>query len=317
VKLRIVSILCPKCGAAVNFHEEDRVIKCQHCNTNFIPVHRKGIEAYYFKPQIKRPEVKIDSFLRNKGFSKKEYKILDTDRFFVPKWRATGHVTGWVAGLSPLKTVKYSDNATAPNGRTVTVTRTRQEGGLPLKKLLKIEKQVSRDAIRFPDIRLNVEEVTKPEYSPFLRLFDEQEMSKWGKILTPDTPPSIKKRNVKNAFIKSSIALYIDYNPFVHRLKVIGERIFLYYFPVTLFKIKLGNEIISLTVNELSGKLTSNKLVKAVEEPKKKFPLLLRTFIVLLASLFSTSLVKIGTSIANQIAIMVVIIAIIFIWIEK
>lgn len=317
MKFRIVSILCPKCGAAVSFHEEDRVIQCSHCGMNFLPVHSEGIERYYFKPQTKKPETKIETYLRSKGFEKKEYKILDIDKFYIPYWRSTGQVTGWIAGLSPLKTVEYHDTASAPDGRTITVTRRRQEGGIPLKKLLRIEKQILKEAVKFPGIRLSVEEVTKAEYAPFLKLFDEAKMSDWGKILTPDVPPRIEKKNIENKFIKSSTMLYIDYNPLLHRLKVVGNRVFLYYFPVILFKVKVNDEIVSVTLNCLSGKITTNKLVKPKEKPGNKIPLLPNILILFLASLLIAFLLRTGNFIAAQIGIVIVIIVITFIWIKK
>jgi len=317
MKLRIVSILCPKCGGAVDFHEEDRVIQCSHCGMNFIPVHSEGIERYYFKPQIKNPETRIETYLKGKGCKKNEYKILDTDKFYVPHWRSTGQITGWIAGLSPLKTVEYHDTTSAPDGRTVTVTRRRQEGGIPLKKLLRIEKQILKDAVKFPDIRLSVKEVTKVEYAAFLKLFDEPKMSQWGKILTPDIPPRIEKKNIENKFIKSSTMLYIDYNPFLHRLKVVGNRVFLYYFPVILYKVKINDEIVSVTLNCISGKITANKLIKPKEKPRNKIPLLLNILVLFLASLLTASLLRTGNSIAAQIGIAIAIIVVTFIWIKK
>ncbi|GAH33812.1 unnamed protein product, partial [marine sediment metagenome] len=56
----------------------------------------------------------------------------------------------------------------------ITVKRKREEGGIPLKKLMKIEKEILFNALKFPDIRCRKEEVIKDEYAAFLRVYDEQ-----------------------------------------------------------------------------------------------------------------------------------------------
>lgn len=317
MNIRVISILCPKCGAGVQFCEEDRVIKCLHCGMNFIPVHSEGIERYYLKPQVKNPQTRVKNYLKNRGFKKNNYRIVDTDKFFIPVWKGTGQVTGWISGLSPRKTVVYTETVTAPNGRQITVKRKREEGGIPLKKLMKIEKEVLFNALKFPDIRCRKEEVIKDEYAAFLRVYDEQRMTRWGKIVTPDVSPQLEKKEIKTRFIQSSLSSYIDYEPLRHRLKVMGQRVFLYYFPVTLIKVKLDNQLISLTVNGLSGKVTSNTLLRKESATKRKRILFLDTMVIFLSSLLSASFIHTKSSFPKQIGIIIAFITLLYIWLKR
>ncbi len=317
MNIRVISILCPKCGAGVRFHEEDRIIKCLHCGMDFIPVHSDGVERYYFEPRVDNFQTKLKNFLKNKGFKKTNYNIVDVDNFFIPVWKGASQVTGWVSGLSPIKTIVYTEMVTGPNGRQIPVKRKRKKGGIPLKKLIKIEKEILYNAVKFPDIRWRIEEVNKDEYSTSVKVYNEEEMTKWGKILTPDVSPQIEKKDVKTRFIQSSIALYIDYEPFRHRLKVIGQRVFLYYFPVTLLKVKLHNQLIFLTVNRLSGKVTSNTLVRKESVPKRKMTLSLDTILIFLSSFIATSLIHTNNSITSQIGIIIPLVTILYIWLKR
>ena len=317
MSIRVISYLCPKCGAGVKFSEEDRVIKCFHCGMNFLPTHSEGIERYYFKPQIKNPQRKIESLLRKNGFNKSDYRIIDIDKLFIPVWRGSGQVTGWIAGLSPIKIIVYTEAITVPNGRQITVKRRRREGGIPLKKLMRIEKEILFNAVKFQDIRWRNEEVLNADYGKLFRVYDEKKMVIWGKIITPDVSPQTKKKEINSKFINSSVSLYNGYDPLRHRLKVIGQRIFLYYFPVILIKVKLQKKIVSLTVNGLSGKITSNTLLKKGNAPKRKKSLLLDILTILTSSILFTFLIHTNSLFLKQLGFVISIIIIVYIWIKK
>ncbi len=317
MKIRAISILCPKCGAGVRFCEEDRVIRCRHCGMNFLPIHSEGIERYYFEPKTKNPQAKAKTFLKEKDYTKADYRIVDIDNFFIPVWRGYGQVTGWLAGLSPRKTVFYTETITTANANQITVRRKRVEGGIPLKKLMRIDKEILLNAVRFPDIRWRNEEVKKDEYIPFLRVYNESKMMGWGKILTADVSPQLEKKEIKKRFIKSSLSFYSDYEPLRHRLKVIGQRIFLYYFPVSLIKVRLENQLVSLTVNGLSGKVTSNAILKEKPIQKNKRFLFTDIMITFLASFLSASLMLTNSLIGRQVAIVIIVITLLYTWIKR
>jgi hypothetical protein len=317
MSINIISIVCPKCGAGVNYYEKDRVIHCSHCGKNFIALHSDGIERYYYQPQIRKPEKKVVQFLTDKGYGRSEYIILDEDRFFIPVWKGSGQLTGWISGLSPRKLVTKEEWVSTGDGRRVAVRRKKMEGGIPLKKLMKLEKETLLKGANFPDIRWRKEEITNKNYVNFQRIYNSESMKKWGKIITPDTSPGPQKKKIMSKFIASTLSLYADYKPLYHRLKVIGQRTFLYYFPVALYKIKISDRIVFLTVNGMDGKVTSDTILEKKAEPKFKRKLSLDMLLIFIASFLSTSLFHATSHLLKQLGIIIPIILLIYIWIKK
>ena len=315
--LRVTSILCPKCGAAVSFSEEDRVIRCHHCTMHFIPDHAQGIERYFFEPQLRDPLSHIHRFLLEKGFERDTYKIIDVDKFFVPVWRGIGQITGWIAGLSPFKTYEYIETLRTPTGAQINMKRKRREGGIPLKKLIRIEKDMLFGGAKRRDLRWRIEEVMKDEHASCLKVYQQEAMAKWGSIFTPDSAPHIKRKQIKQRFVKSVLRMYVGYDPLHHRLKVIGERIFLYYFPLTLVKLLLHGKLISLTVNGITGRVTSNAAFEEKIEQKKIPRPIMDTLMVLLSSILASSLFAINSGFAKQMAVAILIIVMTILWIKK
>lgn len=317
MSIKVISAVCPKCGAAVNYYEKDRVIHCRHCRENFLPLHTDGIERYYYQPQVRKPEKKVVQFLTNKGYGRSEYKIIDEDRFFIPVWKGTGQLTGWISGLSPRKMVTKEEWVSAGDGRRVTVKRKKMEGGIPLKKLMKLEKEIVLRGANFPDIRWREDEIKNKNYTNFQRIYDNEAMKKWGKVITPDISPAPQKKKIVYKFIETSLSLYADYKPLHHRLKVIGQRTFLYYFPVTLFKIKILDRIIFLTVNGIDGRVTSDTILMKKTESKIKRMLTLNMLLIFLASFLSSSLFHTGSNLLKQFGIIIPIMLLVYIWIKK
>jgi hypothetical protein len=316
--LRTTSILCPKCGAAVSFFEEDRVIRCDHCTMHFIPDHSQGVERYYFKHQIRDPLSQVHRLLLKKGFGRDTYRIVDVDTFFFPVWRGNGQITGWIAGLSPFKTYEYTETVRTPTGGQVTMKQKRQEGGIPLKKLIRIEKDMLFRGVKREDLRWRSEEVMDDAYATFLKVYDQEEMTKWGKIFTPDSAPHIKRKEIKHRFIESVRSMYLGYDPLHDRLKVIGERLYLYYFPLALVKVMLNGKLVFLTVNGITGNISSNvPLEKTTKHMRRKPHPLLDTLIVLLSAILASSLFIIDHNFAKQMAIVILIITLTILWIKK
>jgi hypothetical protein len=315
--IRIISILCPKCGAGVKFFENDRVIHCIHCGMNFLPAHSEGVERYFFTPQISNVKSSLESYLSSCGLNMGDYSIIDIDNFFIPVWRGNGQIIGWLAGISPLKQYEYTETVSTPTGGQVQVKRKRHEGGIPLKKLLRINKEMLFNAVRFPDLRWRREEVLKPEYEPFLRVFDQSTMNKWGKILTADSSPLTEKKEMKRRFIESSLALYHDYDPLRNRLKVIDHRVFIYYFPLSLARVKINDTIIGMTVNGVSGRVTSNSPIERKVPTKSTPSFLLDTITVLLSSIVSSFLIHSEFTLYRQCGIVIPMIVLLYLWIRR
>jgi hypothetical protein len=315
--LRVTSFLCPKCGAAVSFSEEDRVIQCHHCTMYFIPDHAQGIQRYFFEPQVKDPLSAIYHFLREKGFGRTGYEIIDMDKFLVPVWRGSGQVTGWIAGLSPFKTFEYTETITTPSGGQVQMKRKRREGGIPLKKLIRIEKDMLLGGVNRKDLRWRSEEIMKNEHASFLRIYDQEAMEKWGSIFTPDSAPHIKRKELKHRFIESVRSMYLGYDPLHDRLKVIGERLYLYYFPLALVKVKLNEKLILLTVNGITGKVSANTAFEKKTEKAQLPQLIMDSLMILLSSVLATTLFSLDNNFAKQMAIAVIIIVLTILWIKK
>ncbi len=283
----------------------------------FIPDHAQGIERYYLKPNIRDPLSALYRFLLEKGFRRDEYQIIDVDTFFIPVWRAQGQVTGWIAGLSPFKTYEYTEVVRTPTGSQVAMKRKRQEGGVPLKKLIRLQKEMLFPAVKRKDIRFRVEEVMKEEHAPFLRIYDQKEMEKWGHAFTPDTPPHIKRKEIRQRFIASVRSLYLGYDPLHDRLKVIGERLFLYYFPLALVKATIDNKLVFLSVNAISGRVASGAPIEKRKEVRKLPQPLTDTAMVFFSSVFASLLFNLESAVAQQVAIGLIIIVMIILWTKK
>ena len=317
MKIRIISTLCPKCGAAVQFCEKDRVIKCFHCDMDFIPDHAQGIERYYFEPQMKDPRLSVYHFLNNKGIKRTDYRVIDVDTLYFPVWGGSGQVTGWIAGLSPIKTSIVTETVATPSGGHITVRRNRRTGGFPLKKLINIKRDMLFNAVTFQNIRWRKEQVTKTELESFMRVYNEENMSAWGKILTPDNSPYIQKNRIRQKFIATCLSFYIDYKPLRHRLKVIGQRTHLYYFPLALVKVKLNNQLLFFTVNGISGSAISDKPLEKQKSKTSKHSLLFDTTAVFLSAIFSASLITSSNLFTQQIGIAAALLTIFYIWIKQ
>lgn len=317
MQLRAMSVLCSQCGAAVPFSEEDRVIECPHCTICFIPDHAQGVARYYFEPRMEDPSSALHRFLLERGFARDSYEIIDVDKCFVPVWRGTGQVIGWIAGLSPFKTFEYTETVATPSGGRVAMKRKRREGGIPLKKLVRIEKDMRFTGVRRQDLKWRGEEVMNEDYAPFIRVYDQEEMAKWGNIFTPDSAPHVKRKEIRRRFIESVRSMYLGYDPLYDRLKVIGERLFLYYFPVALLKATINGKLLLFTVNGMTGRITTDaSLEKKIK--KKHLPHLVRdTLMVLLASLAASYLFTIDGNFAKQMAIVIIIIVLTVLWIKK
>jgi hypothetical protein len=315
--LRVTSVLCPKCGAAVSFSEEDRVIRCRHCAMHFIPDHAQGVERYYFEPQIRDPLSAIYRFLFQKGFGRSGYDVIDVDKFFVPVWRGNGQVSGWIAGLSPFKTYEYTEPVRTPTGGQVMMKRRRREGGIPLKKLVRLQKDMLFMGVKRNDLRWHCAEVMKDEYADYLRIYDQEAMAHWGSIFTPDSTPPIKRKEITQRFIASVRSLYLGYDPLLDRLKVIGARLFLYYFPLVLVKVKLNEDLVFLTVNGITGRVSANAPLEKKTSEKRAPQPLTDTLMVLLSSILASSLFLLESGFAKQMAVCIVIVALVILWIRK
>ena len=127
----------------------------------------------------------------------------------------------------------------------------------------------------------------------------------------------IKRKEIKQRFVKSVLRMYVGYDPLHHRLKVIGERIFLYYFPLTLVKLLLHGKLISLTVNGITGRVTSNAAFEKIIEQKKIPRPIMDTLMVLLSSILASSLFALNSGFAKQMAVAILIIVMTILWIKK
>jgi hypothetical protein len=259
----------------------------------------------------------IYRFLLEKGFGRDGYEIIDIDKFFVPVWRGNGQVIGWIAGLSPFKTYEYTETIATPSGGQMTMKRKRKEGGIPLKKLIRIEKDMLLGGVKRQDLRWRSEEIMKAEHASFLKVYDQKAMKKWGSIFTPDCAPHIKRKELKHRFIESVRSMYLGYDPLHDRLKVIGERLYLYYFPLALVKVTLNEKLILLTVNGITGRVSSQATFEKKNEKIKIPQLIMDSLMVLLSSIVATTLFSLDNNIAKQMAIAVIIIVLTILWIKK
>lgn len=114
----IKGISCPSCGGELDIKEGVRSFNCKYCKTLLVVKGESGTLKYYVPKKLKRDDAISKAYnwlgvgmAKAKGL-KTSSKIVEAFLVYIPYWRVSADVVGWVFG--------QEKRTTTTNGRTST-----------------------------------------------------------------------------------------------------------------------------------------------------------------------------------------------------
>jgi hypothetical protein len=233
----IQGLACPSCGGTVHLSEGTRITTCTACGSALLAQGDLGHPSYSVRLEAERPAV-LASLSAWWGEMNKARDLAATARVkeafpvFVPVWRVTGKVVGWVLGE-----LKREENK-----RTIWI---------PVERRVSVGCDVNRAACDLGDLGIQSVALASDVLDPF----DDDALAKQGMIFRPLTPASeVRAFAVERFLDRGRVAAGVDRmtRAFLH---VVGVALALVYYPLWVVRYEYRQRIYQATADGVTGKL--------------------------------------------------------------
>ncbi|KQC15209.1 MAG: hypothetical protein APR63_12570 [Desulfuromonas sp. SDB] len=288
-----ISISCPFCAGPVNYISGSKACQCRNCGQFIKIVLTGGIFSYRWNPHssdlLKIARSNISNLLNGES-----YRILDEDGLYIPVWRASGRIIGWISGRFKIKTVPY----VVQTGDGSSQTYFRKEGGDLVKRIVDTNSTihyVDNSFIREHYQSLDFDQLEK---NFNLGLFDEDKMNKFGKIFFPEKNSDEALRIFRQKLQEKITSNYNqdDYDYLHISLEVINYNLCIIFHPVYLVRFASERQEGMVLVDGVDLKVFG-RTVKPIDKviPKPMMKSLLESSLTSLVSFASGFLITRGS----------------------
>jgi hypothetical protein len=234
----VQGLSCPSCGGSVPLSEGVRITACAACGSALLAQGDLGHPSYAVPLRADRQAVlaNLSTWWREMDKARdlaSAARVKEAFPVFVPVWRVTGRVIGWVLGEQQKK---------EENKRPVWV---------PVERRVFLRADVNRAACDLGE--LGIQSVVLG--SGVLDPFDEEAIEKQGMIFRPLVPPDeIRSHAVERFLEKGRRAAPVDRltKEFLH---VVGLALGLVYYPLWVVRYEYRGRVYSATADGATGKL--------------------------------------------------------------
>lgn len=110
-----IGLNCPTCGGAISIAEGESVVNCQYCSSTLFVEGDRGVTTVAFKNRLTRDSAMsaVAQWWR-RGLKARDLpkvgKILEAYPLYLPFWRTTTRVAGWICGYEERRTTDSKGN---------------------------------------------------------------------------------------------------------------------------------------------------------------------------------------------------------------
>jgi hypothetical protein len=233
----VQGLACPTCGGAVALAEGTRITTCPACGSALLAQGDLGHPTFAAPLRVERATVlaTLAAWWREMDKAKDlaaTAKVKEAFPVFVPVWRVTGRVLGWVLG----------EQKEEKDKRTVWV---------PVERRVFLKGDVNRAACDLGELGIQ----SVPLKTDVLDPFDSDAIEKQGMIFRPLTPASeVRAFAVEQFLEKGRASARVDRltRAFLH---VVGIALSLVYYPLWVVRYEYRQRVYQATADGLTGRL--------------------------------------------------------------
>jgi hypothetical protein len=235
--MEVRGLACPSCGGTVPLAEGSRITTCATCGTTLLAQGDLGHPRYVVSVRAQRDLVLANLRAWWHQFDKArdlaaQARITDSFLVFVPVWRITGRVVGWVLGEEERKEGEKKVLA-------------------PVERRVNAQWDVNRAACDLGELGIRSVHLA----SEFLDAFDDEKVEKQGMIFRPLTPASEIRTFAKERLLEQGRkAAGVDRVTQAF-LNVVGVSQSLVYYPLWVIRYEYRQRMYQATADGATGSL--------------------------------------------------------------
>jgi hypothetical protein len=236
--MEIRGLECPSCGGTVKVAEGAPIAACTSCGIGLLVQGDRGDLTYAVRLKAGRDQVLQGLAAWWRGPSKAKdlesvARVMDAFPVFVPVWRVTGQVVGWIFG----------DEEREESGRKITT---------PIERRIATESDMNHAACELGELGIRSVELQSGVLEPF----DEEKVEKQGMIFRPLTPAREVRELATKQFLEGARNSVTGLKVLKQAaLKVVGLSQSLVYYPLWVVRYDYRGRMYQATADGSSGRL--------------------------------------------------------------
>lgn len=237
-KGRSHGLVCPNCAGVVPVPEGVRIVTCPYCDMRSLVQGDRGIRRWQVSNQLERPQAleAVKSFFS--GFNKardikRQAQITDLFLIYLPYWRVTSFVAGWLFGR-----VKSGDKNTKPVEVEVMEEMAWNDAAV----------DVSEFGIHHVTVRADR-----------LEPFDSEALHAQGMVFEPLESPSEALAESEQHFIHRGQTKRNLKQKFFEKFHMLRQRLALVYYPLWVARYQYRDRSYQVVVDGVSGQVLYGK----------------------------------------------------------
>ncbi|UCG23827.1 MAG: hypothetical protein JSW55_17090 [Chloroflexota bacterium] len=231
-------LVCPNCAGVVPVPEGVRIVTCPYCDMRSLVQGDRGIRRWQVSSRLERPQAlevvkTFFSGLNKARDLKREAQINDLFLVYLPYWRVTSFVAGWMFGR-----VKSGDKSTKP-----------------------VEVEILED-MHWNDAAVDVSEfgVHRVTVRPGdLEPFDSEQLHGQAMVFEPVESPSEATDEADQHFIHRGRQKRSLKEKYFEKFHMLRRRLSLVYYPLWVARYQYRNRSYQIVVDGASGEILYGK----------------------------------------------------------
>ncbi|HSG19041.1 MAG TPA: hypothetical protein VLE70_22305 [Anaerolineae bacterium] len=231
-------LVCPNCAGVVPVPEGVRIVTCPYCDMRSLVQGDRGVGRWQVSSRLERPQAlevvkTFFSGLNKARDLKREAKITDLFLVYLPYWRVTAFVAGWMFGR-----VKSGDKSTKP-----------------------VEVEILED-MHWNDAAVDVSEfgVHRVAVRPNdLEPFDSEQLHARAMVFEPVESPSEAIDEADQHFIHRGRQKRSLKQKYFEKFHMLRRRLSLVYYPLWVARYQYRDRSYQIVVDGVSGEILYGK----------------------------------------------------------